>query len=253
MWDSLRWAKRAQWWEAAMTLLAAAMLLSSLLSWDAGKNLFQTLKEDLTNYEAISRLEYEYIAKGFIFRKGRIKVTVSRVGITIHGFASEKLATKVFWVIWPFPRQVYKIGNNPPSMDNLEPVTGSWLVCITIWSFHQLLHFLYPFFSCTFPTQSYLITGKVELSVLAPSGNDAVGEDMKNFADQLRPLVIQLILINLLWYVTNDKWQTLPTNWDLWWSSWLFEGPWPRFFLGGSGEVWSEEITDVTGDLSLKK
>ena len=28
------------------------------------------------------RLEYEYIAKGFIFRKGRIKVTVSRVGIT---------------------------------------------------------------------------------------------------------------------------------------------------------------------------
>jgi len=75
------------------------------------------------------RLEYEYIAKGFIFRKGRIKVTVSRV---------------------------YKISNNPPSMDNLEPVTGSWLV---------------------------------ELSVLAPSGNDAVGEDMKNFADQLRPLV----------------------------------------------------------------
>ena len=30
---------------------------------------------------------------------------------------------------------------------------------------------------------------QVELSVLAPSGNDAVGEDMKNFADQLRPLV----------------------------------------------------------------
>ena len=29
----------------------------------------------------LSRLEYEYIAKGFIFRKGRIKVTVSRVGI----------------------------------------------------------------------------------------------------------------------------------------------------------------------------
>ena len=31
--------------------------------------------------EIIFRLEYEYIAKGFIFRKGRIKVTVSRVGI----------------------------------------------------------------------------------------------------------------------------------------------------------------------------
>ena len=32
--------------------------------------------------KGIFRLEYEYIAKGFIFRKGRIKVTVSRVGIT---------------------------------------------------------------------------------------------------------------------------------------------------------------------------
>ena len=30
----------------------------------------------------------------------------------------------------------------------------------------------------------------VELSVLAPSGNDAVAEDMKNFADQLKPLVM---------------------------------------------------------------
>ena len=36
---------------------------------------------------------------------------------------------------------------------------------------------------------SSLKTDQVELSVLAPSGNDAVGEDMKNFADQLRPLV----------------------------------------------------------------
>jgi mediator of RNA polymerase II transcription subunit 18 len=29
----------------------------------------------------------------------------------------------------------------------------------------------------------------VELSVLAPSGNDSVAEDMKNFSDQLKPLV----------------------------------------------------------------
>ena len=50
--------------------------------------------------------------------------------------------------------KVFKIG---AAMDNLEPVTGSHLV---------------------------------ELSVLAPSGNDAVGEDMKNFADQLKPLVM---------------------------------------------------------------
>ena len=31
---------------------------------------------------------------------------------------------------------------------------------------------------------------QVELSVLAPSGNDAVAEDMKSFAEQLRPLVM---------------------------------------------------------------
>lgn len=34
-------------------------------------------------------------------------------------------------------------------------------------------------------SQSYL----VELSVLAPSGQDAIAEDMRNFAEQLRPLV----------------------------------------------------------------
>lgn len=30
----------------------------------------------------------------------------------------------------------------------------------------------------------------VELSVLAPTGQDAIAEDMKNFAEQLRPLVM---------------------------------------------------------------
>jgi mediator of RNA polymerase II transcription subunit 18 len=34
-------------------------------------------------------------------------------------------------------------------------------------------------------SQSYL----VELSVLAPSGQDAIAEDMRSFAEQLRPLV----------------------------------------------------------------
>ena len=35
-------------------------------------------------------------------------------------------------------------------------------------------------------SQSYL----VELSVLAPTGQDAIAEDMRGFAEQLRPLVI---------------------------------------------------------------
>lgn len=34
-------------------------------------------------------------------------------------------------------------------------------------------------------SQSYL----VELSVLAPTGQDAIGEDMRLFAEQLKPLV----------------------------------------------------------------
>ncbi len=72
------------------------------------------------------RLEFEFVAKGFIFRKGRIKVTVSKV----YGPGSQQEAP--------------------------EPISNSHLV---------------------------------ELSVLAPSGNDSVAEDMKNFSDQLKPLV----------------------------------------------------------------
>ena len=80
------------------------------------------------------RLEFEYIAKGFVFRKGRMKITVSKI---------------------------HKIGQGPPNpngppQEALEPLTASHLV---------------------------------ELSVLAPSGSDAVADDMKNFAEQLKPLV----------------------------------------------------------------
>ena len=74
------------------------------------------------------RQEYEFIAKGFLFRKGRMKITVSKI---------------------------FKVLPGGPG-DNLEPLTASHLV---------------------------------ELSVLAPTGNNTVAEDMKNFAEQLRPLV----------------------------------------------------------------
>jgi len=76
------------------------------------------------------RLDFEFVAKGYIFRKGRIKVTVSKI---------------------------FKMGPGGSSLENLEPISPSHLV---------------------------------ELSVLAPSGNDAVAEDMRNFADQLKPLVM---------------------------------------------------------------
>eukprot|EP00096_Caligus_rogercresseyi_P000648 TRINITY_DN11123_c0_g1_i1.p1 TRINITY_DN11123_c0_g1~~TRINITY_DN11123_c0_g1_i1.p1 ORF type:complete len:221 (+),score=66.66 TRINITY_DN11123_c0_g1_i1:67-729(+) len=74
------------------------------------------------------RLEYEFVAKGFIFRKGRMKIIISKI---------------------------FKMGS--PGLESLEPQTNSHLV---------------------------------ELSILAPSGNDAVAEDMKNFAEQLKPLVL---------------------------------------------------------------
>ena len=80
------------------------------------------------------RLEFEYVAKGFVFRKGRMKITVSK----IHKIAQGP----------PQP--------NGPPQEALEPMTASHLV---------------------------------ELSVLAPSGSDVVADDMKNFAEQLKPLV----------------------------------------------------------------
>ncbi|CAO1409122.1 unnamed protein product [Diamesa tonsa] len=67
------------------------------------------------------RLEFEYTIRGYMFRKGRMKITVSKI---------------------------FKINQDPIS-------------------------------------QSYL----VELSVLAPSGADAVAEDMRVFAEKLKPLV----------------------------------------------------------------
>jgi len=74
------------------------------------------------------RREYDFITKGFIFRKGRLKILVG----------------KLFR---------YETGK---SAHDLEPVTNS--------------HY-------------------VEMSVVTPSGQDVVGEDMKNLAEQLRPLV----------------------------------------------------------------
>merc|ERR1712113_1363296 len=75
------------------------------------------------------RLDFEFVSKGFIFRKGRMKITISKI---------------------------FKILSANGPTEALEPLSGSHLV---------------------------------ELSVLAPSGSDAIAEDVKNFAEQLRPLV----------------------------------------------------------------
>lgn len=85
-----------------------------------------TIVEFLT--ELGCRLDFEYIARGYMFRKGRMKITVSKI---------------------------FKMGGNKPG-EGVEAISQSYLV---------------------------------ELSVLAPSGQDAIGEDMRVFAEQLRPLV----------------------------------------------------------------
>ncbi|KAF7998011.1 hypothetical protein HCN44_009409 [Aphidius gifuensis] len=74
------------------------------------------------------RLDYEYIIRGYMFRKGRMKITVSKIFKMAQGKVPE----------------------------SVEPMSQSYLV---------------------------------ELSVLAPTGQDAIAEDMRIFAEQLRPLV----------------------------------------------------------------
>lgn len=76
------------------------------------------------------RLDFEYIARGYMFRKGRMKVTVSKI-FKMNGMS------------------------NKPS-EGVEAISQSYLV---------------------------------ELSVQAPLGQDAIAEDMRIFAEQLRPLV----------------------------------------------------------------
>ncbi|KXJ72352.1 hypothetical protein RP20_CCG018315 [Aedes albopictus] len=68
------------------------------------------------------RVDFEYITKGYMFRKGRMKVTVSKI---------------------------FKVNSS-------EPISQSYLV---------------------------------ELSVLAPTGQDVIADDMRIFAEQLKPLV----------------------------------------------------------------
>uniref|UniRef100_A0A672RGC7 Mediator of RNA polymerase II transcription subunit 18 n=1 Tax=Sinocyclocheilus grahami TaxID=75366 RepID=A0A672RGC7_SINGR len=74
------------------------------------------------------RMDHEFVAKGQVFRKGAMKVVVSKL------------------------LRVLATGNT----ENTEPLSLSYIV---------------------------------ELSVLAPAGQDFVSEDMRSFAEQLKPLV----------------------------------------------------------------
>jgi len=98
-------------------------MIRNVLDMACGPDIIEFLKE------LGCRREFDFVTKGFIFRKGRIKMLVGKL------FRTEA-------------------GKGPQDM---EPVSSS--------------HY-------------------VEMSVVAPSGQDLIGEDMKNLAEQLKPLII---------------------------------------------------------------
>lgn len=97
-------------------------MVRSVLDIGVGSDIVEFLKE------LGCRREFDFVTKGYIFRKGRLKVVVGKL------FRSE-------------------LGKG---QQELEAVTNS--------------HY-------------------VEMSVVTPTGQDIVGEDMKNMAEQLKPLV----------------------------------------------------------------
>jgi len=97
-------------------------MVRNVLDIGVGSDIVEFLKE------LGCRREFDFITKGFIFRKGRLKIIVGKL-------------------------YRYESGKAP---HELEPVTQS--------------HY-------------------VEMSVVTPTGQDVVGEDMRNLAEQLKPLV----------------------------------------------------------------
>lgn len=84
------------------------------------------------------RLEFEFILRGFMFRKGRMKILVFKM-FKINGGSG-----------------ISNGALNPNLTESLEPITQSYLV---------------------------------ELSVIAPSYQASIADEMKQFADFLKPLV----------------------------------------------------------------
>ncbi|ODN06124.1 Mediator of RNA polymerase II transcription subunit 18 [Orchesella cincta] len=97
-------------------------MVRSVLDIGVGSDIVEFLKE------LGCRREFDFITKGFIFRKGRLKIIVGKLYRSEAGKAPHEL----------------------------EPVSGS--------------HY-------------------VEMSVVTPTGQDIVGEDMRNLAEQIKPLV----------------------------------------------------------------
>lgn len=99
-----------------------------------------------------ARLEFEYTAHGYMFRKGRMKITVFK----IFPVSVDYISTCSKRVLYLLKFLLYQASHDPINSKPEE-----------------------------FVSQSYL----VEMSVLAPTGQEAIGEEMKAFAEQLKPLV----------------------------------------------------------------
>ena len=85
------------------------------------------------------RLDFEFVLRGFMFRKGRMKILVYKI-FRING--SSGIVNGTF---------------NPNMNECLEPITQSHLV---------------------------------ELSVIAPAHQSSIAEEMKQFSDLLKPLIV---------------------------------------------------------------
>jgi len=98
-------------------------MIRTILDISCGSDIVEFLKE------LGFRRDFDFVTKGYLFRKGRLKITVGK----LFRYDSSK------------------------APQDLEPVTGS--------------HY-------------------VEMSIVTPGGQDVVGEDMKNLAEQLKPLIV---------------------------------------------------------------
>jgi mediator of RNA polymerase II transcription subunit 18 len=87
------------------------------------------------------KLSFTYLTKGYLFKKGRMKVIVAKVS-----------------------KEGGQLGQTPAPQPSVPSDNGN---------------------QDTFITNSYL----VEVSVVAPSGQDALADEIKAFSEQLKPLV----------------------------------------------------------------
>ena len=97
-------------------------------------------------------MDYEFADRGYLFRKGRMRITVSEVLKVCYCHASTKYFSLSVNVVafWGLVLKIQQAGN----MESLASLMKVWFV---------------------------------EMSVSAPSGQEQVQDELKSFAEQLKP------------------------------------------------------------------